>query len=101
MCYHLATILGLHEFFYKLKETDKRNYVPSFLVLDQPSQVYFPERIESKKVLTERESEDKSNTRKIFEACKIFMERTDSKVQIIILEHASSDMWDRKEHKFG
>lgn len=30
-------------FTYKLSETGKINYIPSFLVLDQPSQVYFPE----------------------------------------------------------
>lgn len=43
MGFHLATLLGLHEYFLKLPETGKINYIPSFLVLDQPSQVYFPE----------------------------------------------------------
>ena len=40
MGYHLATMFGLHEFFWQLKQSNKINYVPSFLVLDQPSQVY-------------------------------------------------------------
>ncbi|WP_417609305.1 DUF3732 domain-containing protein [Owenweeksia hongkongensis] len=93
MCYHLATILGIHEFFYKLKESGKKNYVPTFLVLDQPSQVYFPDRIAEKSDLSKKESEDKANTRKIFEVCKIFMERTNHEVQVIILEHADTDMW--------
>lgn len=93
MCYHLATMLGIHEFFYKLKESGKKNYVPSFLVLDQPSQVYFPERIAEKSGLSKKESEDKANTKKIFEVCKIFMERTNHEVQVIILEHADTDMW--------
>jgi len=93
MCYHLATMLGIHEFLYKLKESGKNNYVPTMLVLDQPSQVYFPERIEDKHNLSKEESEDKTNTRTIFEVCKKFMERTNHEVQIIILEHANTDMW--------
>jgi uncharacterized protein YihD (DUF1040 family) len=93
MCYHLATMLGIHEFLYKLKESGKKNYVPTILVLDQPSQVYFPERIEDKINLDLKESEDKTNTRKIFEVCKKFMERTNHEVQVIILEHANTDMW--------
>lgn len=93
MCYHLATMLGIHEFLYKLKESRKKNYVPTFLVLDQPSQVYFPERIANKTKLNEKESEDKINTRKIFEVCKKFMDRTNHEIQVIILEHADSDMW--------
>lgn len=93
MCYHLATMLGIHEFFYNLKESGKKNYVPTFLVLDQPSQVYFPERIVEKSDLNEKESEDKANTKKIFEVCKTFMERTNHEVQVIILEHADTDMW--------
>ncbi|RYM34761.1 DUF3732 domain-containing protein [Brumimicrobium glaciale] len=93
MCYHLATMLGIHEFFYNLKESGKKNYVPTILVLDQPSQVYFPDRIADKKKLSTEESEDKTNTKKIFEVCKIFMERTNHEVQVIILEHANMDMW--------
>ena len=93
MCYHLATMLGIHEFLYRLKESGKKNYVPTLLVLDQPSQVYFPDRIEDKVDLSKEESEDKANTRKIFEVCKIFMERTNHEIQVIILEHANSDMW--------
>ena len=65
MCYHLATILGIHEFFHNLKKSGKKNYVPTFLVLDQPSQVYFPDKIAEKSDLSEKESEDKANTRKV------------------------------------
>ncbi|MEP3209542.1 MAG: DUF3732 domain-containing protein [Maribacter sp.] len=98
MCYHLATMLGLHEYFNKLKETTKVNYVPSLLVLDQPSQVYYPERKKNKKNLTKKESEDITNTKKIFEVCSKFLDRTNSTVQIIILEHASSEMWDNTDN---
>ena len=33
------------------------------------------------------------DTRSIFEACNLFVERTQGKCQIIILEHASEDTW--------
>lgn len=96
MCYHLATFLGLHEFFYKLQEQNKVNYIPSFIILDQPSQVYYPEKLENKKkefLTKEKSSDDLINTRKIFEVCKTFMERTNYEIQIIILEHASEATW--------
>lgn len=102
MCYHLATMLGLHEYFYKLKETGRINYVPSFLVLDQPSQVYYPdiinEKIENGQTLKKEESEDFENTRNIFKVCSKFMERTNNDIQIIILEHAPPDAWEGIEN---
>ena len=55
--------------------------------------MYFPERIAEKSDLNEKESQNKANTKKIFEVCKIFMERTNHEVQVIILEHADTDMW--------
>jgi hypothetical protein len=35
--YHLLALLALHRYF-----IEKRRPVPAFLILDQPSQVYFP-----------------------------------------------------------
>ncbi|SMO71754.1 Protein of unknown function [Chryseobacterium rhizoplanae] len=57
MCYHLATMLGLHEYFYKLKEEGKINYVPSFIVFDQPSQVYYPDIDYTEKLQKKSKSE--------------------------------------------
>lgn len=87
MGYHLATLFGLHEYLNQLKEVGKVNYVPTFLVLDQPSQVYYP------KEFTE-ESKDIEDTKKIFETTYEFMKRTNNKIQIIILEHVPSFMWE-------
>jgi hypothetical protein len=107
MCYHLATMLGLHDYFSKLKIENKTNYIPSFLVLDQPSQVYYPDKIEKIKSLEERnennslsdeESEDILNTKKIFEVCSKFMDNTSNDVQIIILEHAGESNWANLEN---
>lgn len=101
MCYHLATMLGLHEYFLKLPEEGKVNYIPSFLVLDQPSQVYFPEEypksdddldnLEENK--REKISQDIENTKLIFSTCSRFMSKTDFRTQIIILEHAPQSTW--------
>ncbi|SFE67390.1 Protein of unknown function [Chitinophaga sp. CF118] len=105
MGYHLATMLGLHEYFLKLPAEGKINYVPSFLVLDQPSQVYFPEKFPDP--LAEgnipdsgdkKTSEDIENTTAIFKACSEFMKRTECKGQIIILEHAPESTWTGIEH---
>jgi hypothetical protein len=96
MGYHLATMLGLHEYFLKLPETGKINYVPSFLVLDQPSQVYFPEGFPGEVSAQEpkpKTSEDIRNTTAIFTACSAFMDRTNFQTQIIILEHAPPSTW--------
>lgn len=99
MCFHLATLLGLHEYFLKLPQTSKKNYVPSLLVLDQPSQVYFPEDFKDLEKETEKDkkqkiSEDIQNTTMIFNACSKFMEWNENKTQIIILEHASPSTWE-------
>lgn len=105
MCYHLATMLGLHEYFNKLPKENKKNYVPSFLVIDQPSQVYFPEEYpnasERKNVSKEKEkkiSEDIENTIQIFKTCSEFIKRTEGNVQVIILEHAPTTTWEGIEN---
>jgi len=99
MCFHLATMLGLHEYFLNLPDTGKKNYIPSLLVLDQPSQVYFPEdfndlqkdNLEDNR--KEKISEDIQNTTMIFKACSKFMQSNKFQTQIIILEHASKSTW--------
>ena len=105
MCYHLATLLGLHEYFLKLPGSRKVNYIPSFLVLDQPSQVYFPEKFPDTQTVNtlgtkekRKISEDISNTTAIFQTCSQFCVKNDFKTQIIILEHAPESTWKDVEH---
>lgn len=99
MCFHLATMLGLHEYFLNLPSSGKKNYIPSLLVLDQPSQVYFPEDFKDlQKDNLERDkkkkiSEDIQNTTLIFKACSKFMKNNNFQTQIIVLEHASESTW--------
>ena len=40
MSYHISTILAIHEYLLTLAD---KNKVPTFIIFDQPSQVYFPE----------------------------------------------------------
>ena len=103
MCYHLATLLGLHEYFQTLPSEGKINYIPSFLILDQFSQVYFPEAYPDPNEKRPKKDQDKisqdiKNTTDVFKACSKFMENTDYATQIIILEHAPIETWKGVHH---
>lgn len=101
MCYHLATMLGLHEYFLSLSKNEKNNFIPSFLVLDQPSQVYFPESFPNENEKIKKDSakyQDLEDTKKIFQTCSKFMEKTNFQTQIIILEHAPLSTWKNVKH---
>lgn len=84
---HLVALLALHTYFIKEKRP-----VPSFLVLDQLTQVYFPQEQTApsldKTIAIEEasESEDDIAVKKIF---KLLFEVSDNTgLQIIVLEHA-------------
>lgn len=85
MSYHISTILAIHEFLLTLST----NRVPGFIVFDQPSQVYFPEFKNDK--LAEDEAIVK--VKRIFKVLCEFKKRTESKTQIIIIEHAGENTW--------
>lgn len=89
MAYHLSIMLALHEYFLSLKSNNK---VPSFLFFDQPSQVYFPELKDENQL----QDDDLQRVRKIFEAFSTFNQRTKSKTQIIVLEHAGENAWENE-----
>lgn len=91
MGYHMATSLALHEFFLQKEE----NPVPTFMIIDQPSQVYFPSNIEEemKKAGENPGDKDYIATRKIFEVLAEGLERMEHKIQIIVLEHADEPFW--------
>lgn len=95
MGYHLSVMFALHEHFLTLKH----NFVPSFLLIDQPSQVYYPIDVpkpqEGVKTFQEfaSTSDDLTQTRKIFESASNCLNRTKGKFQIIIVEHAPEITW--------
>ena len=92
LAYHIATILAFQQFF----QTRGSISVPNFVVFDQPSQVYFPQRSQkdtSVEETVEIKDEDKLAVKKIFTAMDEFLQRTQNAVQIIVTEHADEDIW--------
>lgn len=92
---HLSAFLGFL-YLHSITETSK---IPSILVLDQPSQVYFPKIY--KKLDEEVENEIKKVDDNIFQVKNIFKVISDEitnidevcgyKPQVIVLEHADED----------
>ena len=92
LAYHIATILAFQQFF----QTRGSVAVPNFVIFDQPSQVYFPQRSRNS-TLSEDDvqiaDEDKQAVQKIFIAMDKFLHDTQKDVQIIVTEHADEDIW--------
>lgn len=92
--YHIAGLLALHEHFNGLPQ----NPVARFLMVDQPSQVYFPEawpamdQTPSGNKPSER-SPDIEGVRRIFAALSEFMTMLKGQFQVIVTEHAGSITW--------
>ena len=92
--YHIAGMLALHEHFIGMRE----NPVPNFLVIDQPSQVYFPEAWPSMEETPETigksdRSPDIEGVHRIFSALSAFLDAVSADFQIIVTEHAGSITW--------
>lgn len=95
----MATLLALHEHFIGLAE----NPVPRFLMLDQPSQVYFPEAWPSIDKTPEdnnqtKVSSDINGVRRIFETLSKFMTSINGEFQLIVTEHAGAITWEGYSH---
>jgi hypothetical protein len=86
---HLITLLALHQHF-----VSRRRPVPNFLVLDQPSQVYFPS-YESYRALEGQVSDlagigaDVIAVQRMFDFLFDTAERLSPNLQIIVTEHAN------------
>lgn len=80
--YHLATALSLQEYF--VKETRP---VPSFLVLDQPSQAFFPAERSSEEI----DDQDRKDALAQFTLIRDVVSDLDDALQVIVLDHADFD----------
>lgn len=94
LAYHIATILSFQCFFQNRATVS----VPNFVIFDQPSQVYFPQLgllrdAEDNKHLKFVSDEDKLAVRKVFEAMSRSLQGMETKLQIIVAEHADADVW--------
>lgn len=88
---HLLALLSLHEYFIKNKRP-----VPNFLILDQPSQVYFPSReaylaLDGKAEGVREAGADVAAVQRMFDLLFETVSGMESKFQIIVLEHANLD----------
>lgn len=100
MGYHISVFLAFHEF---LSHADRSTLPPfSFLVIDQPSQVYFPSTDSGENILDQTDKngdlqitrqDDITATRQIFEILSSAIEENDYNFQIIVLEHADKSIW--------
>lgn len=93
LAYHIALSLALQGYFLRLPQ----HPVPALLIYDQPSQVYFPARRAGRgtdDVLDPTwESEDIVAVRKVFTLFDEIIEKTNGRLQIIVLDHASEEVW--------
>ncbi len=94
LSYHIAITLALHQFFLSLPACP----VPNFIVYDQPSQVYFPQRLADRKdveliVEPEWRDQDVEAVRKVFVAMSQAVTAASEGFQIIVLDHAANSVW--------
>lgn len=86
---HIAFTCALQEYFSTLNPV--QSYLPSFMVYDQPSQVYFPKMMVSDdhRLL----DTDRANVTKMFKTIVDSIKSTNGKWQAIILEHAERGIY--------
>lgn len=93
LSYHLAMLLALHQFYL----AQQYSPVPGFLVVDQPSQVYFPKNLVPRPGEEEQDlrlrDEDIDAVRKVFETLGKVVLKAQGKLQVIVLDHAGRDVW--------
>lgn len=78
--YHLATLVGLHTFL-----AENARPVPHFLILDQPSQVYFPPDATGLEPLGD---DDHAALARVFDVMFRFVDEIPGGFQVLVLEHA-------------
>lgn len=91
LAYHVAVILALQRFFL----ADIGHPVPALIVLDQPSQVYFPRGFDGEHVseFGRTRDQDVLAIRLVFEALGAEIMRAKGRLQVIVLDHAGPDVW--------
>lgn len=100
LAYHIAATLGFQTFF----TNQPKSSIPNFIVYDQPSQVYFPQKLAAREDEKELDpalnDEDRIAVEKIFKAMSSAIDMAKGKLQIIVLEHADRTVWGEVEKIF-
>jgi hypothetical protein len=93
LSYHVAVSLALHQYFLNLQGCP----VPSFIVYDQPSQVYFPRKLavraEEQPLEPSWTDQDVEAVKRILNGMAMAIEATHGALQVIVLDHASDSVW--------
>ncbi|GHH99697.1 DUF3732 domain-containing protein [Neobacillus kokaensis] len=94
LAYHISVTLAFHLFF----NSQTHSSVPNFIVYDQPSQVYFPQKLsikDSEKDLDPKliNDEDQIAVKKIFLTMSKALKNSNNGFQVIVLEHADNSIW--------
>lgn len=91
MGYPVITHLALHKLF-----VEKKRPVPGLLMLDQPTQVYFPPEPSEDRSVEDLEDDDREAVRRLFRLIFDVAERLAPNLQVIITDHADlSEPWFR------
>jgi hypothetical protein len=80
---HLIAHLALHEYFVTADRP-----VPRFLILDQPTQVYYPPERDAEGSLSGLRDEDQEAVRRIYDVLMDFAESLAPHLQVIVTDHA-------------
>jgi hypothetical protein len=94
LAYHLAALLSLHRFAANYKQP-----IPRFMVIDQPTQVYFPSESAYRAAggsvdQTEQQDADLDAVRRLFKVLARFTAEDVPGFQLIVTEHANlRDAW--------
>lgn len=83
--YHIVTLLALQRFFI---EADRP--VPRMLILDQPTQAFYPSEKQHQKDrdLADLSDDDQEQVHRIFELLRDIVRSLDGKLQVIVVDHA-------------
>lgn len=86
--YHLVTLLSLHRHFVRHGRP-----VPRMLLLDQPTQAFFPseKRDDSDRKLSDLRDEDQAQVHRIFELLRDTVNELAGELQVIVMDHAEID----------
>lgn len=92
LSYHVAAILSLHRLFLEQGHSP----VPTFVFFDQPSQVYFPQKLAHSPpegADPQLSDEDAIAVRKVFAVLGDSVIEARGALQIVVLDHAGNDVW--------
>jgi len=92
VAYHLLIHFALHKHFVKAERP-----VPRFLILDQPSQIYFPPEKDSNQTGNITESSDEQAVRQMYEFIFMVTKELTPHFQVIITDHAKLNFDDFKQ----